>query len=510
MNHFNLIDEPWIPARLLNGDRVEFGVRNTLLQSREIAAIEDPSPLVVAALHRFLLAVLYRALEGPSSLEQARTLFRQGLPGARIGAYLDTWQERFWLFHEKYPFAQVPDFEPKEWRAWTVLAAEANADNAKVLFDHVNVQVPGQISPAAAARWILATQTFALGGGNSPLGYTKTAPAATGIMVLPLGHGLHDTLIMSLVPQNPAVFVEDKPIWEREPDALSALHSNPSRPLQGNADRYTWRTRTVRLGLGPMGSVRRVAFASGIEAVEGGSGDPMVAYRIDPKHGLLPIQFQERGLWRDFDTLLPDPKGTGNAPMVLLHATELARRSPERFPRVTLVLGQANDQAKIEFWRMERFELPEALASEKDLRAEIRSLLDRAEQAQHSLWLACSRFARDLIGHGNRDPDRKDVRAFLGQMVAIPLYWSILETRFHELLHAYTLDRSESEIRRLWVESIRDAVRRAWEQHEDSVVAGDAWAIRALVKAEGPIRQEIHKLNQEIAALTPTLKEENA
>ena len=101
MNHFNLIDEPWIPARLLNGDRVELGVRDTLLRSREIATLEDPSPLVVAALHRFLLAVLYRALEGPSSFEQARALFREGLPEARIRAYLDTWRERFWLFHEK-------------------------------------------------------------------------------------------------------------------------------------------------------------------------------------------------------------------------------------------------------------------------------------------------------------------------------------------------------------------------------------------------------------------------
>ncbi len=145
MSRFNLIDEKWIPARFPDGTRDELGIRDTLLRSTEIAAIEDPSPLVVAALHRFLLAVLYRALEGPTDIEQAKALFKEGLPGEKISAYLEKWRDRFWLFDEKYPFCQVPDYTPKEqkgkkkWRSWTALAAENNADNAKVLFDHIEI-----------------------------------------------------------------------------------------------------------------------------------------------------------------------------------------------------------------------------------------------------------------------------------------------------------------------------------------------------------------------------------
>ena len=153
----------------------------------QIAAIEDPSPLVVAALHRFLLAVLYRALEGPTDIDQAKALFREGLPGERITAYLDKWRDRFWLFDEKYPFGQIPTFEPTTWRAWMVLAAEHNADNAKVLFDHVDVDAPGTISGGAAARWILATQTFSVSCGKSELSHTGTAPSATAAMAMPLG-----------------------------------------------------------------------------------------------------------------------------------------------------------------------------------------------------------------------------------------------------------------------------------------------------------------------------------
>ena len=99
MSRFNLADEKWIPVRFPNATRDELGIRDTLLRSKEIAAIEDPSPLVVAALHRFLLAVLYRALEGPTDIDQAKALFKAGLPGEKITAYLrmptPRWR-RFW------------------------------------------------------------------------------------------------------------------------------------------------------------------------------------------------------------------------------------------------------------------------------------------------------------------------------------------------------------------------------------------------------------------------------
>ncbi|HBA72798.1 MAG TPA: type I-E CRISPR-associated protein Cse1/CasA, partial [Geobacter sp.] len=103
MSRFNLIDEKWIPVRFPDGSRDELGIRDTLLRSKEIAAIEDPSPLVVAALHRFLLAVLYRALEGPTDIDQAKALFKSGLPNERIMNYLEKWRDRFWLFDDKYP-----------------------------------------------------------------------------------------------------------------------------------------------------------------------------------------------------------------------------------------------------------------------------------------------------------------------------------------------------------------------------------------------------------------------
>ena len=501
MSRFNLIDEKWIPVRFSDGTRDELGIRDTLLRSKAIAAIEDSSPLVVAALHRFLLAVLYRAVEGPTDIDQAKALFKEGLPSEKIAAYLEKWRDRFWLFDEKYPFGQIPTFEPNTWRAWTALAAEHNADNAKVLFDHVDVEVPGTITEAAAARWILATQTFSVSCGKSELSHTGTAPSATAAMALPLGSDFQDTLLFSLVPQNREVIAADIPLWERHPESVANLKTGFARAASGLADRYTWRVRSVRLEDNSSGRIGKLAFASGVGNTSTEQSDPMLSYRIDDTRGKLPIQFRDRGLWRDFDSLLPDESHL--APQVIEHATVLTRMNRRRFPRSVMVLGQANNKAKIEYWRMERFALPDALTGDRFIRAEIRQLLKDSEDAQKSLWSACSSFARDLLSRGDRKPDGKDIKKFVTQMSANAWYWSTLETRFHEILREYTLERDSEDIRCHWLKSVRDTLRTAWEQHSAAVSTGDAWAIRALVKAEGPVRRKLNELKEEIFKLEP-------
>lgn len=496
MSRFNLIDEPWIPVRFPDGSRAELGIKDTLLRAKDIVVIEDPSPLVVASLHRFLLAVLYRALEGPTDIDQAKEWFKSGLPPEKIEAYLEQWRDRFWLFDEKHPFGQIPDFEPKTWRAWTVLAAEHNADNAKVLFDHIDVTHADVIPPGMAARWLLATQTFSVSAGKSELSHTGTAPSATAAMVLPVGRNLEYTLLLSLVPQNRSVLDQDLPIWERDADALASLKAGAERAIGGIADRYTWRTRSIRLRSDDAGNVHSLAFASGVENASKDAIDPMLAYRIDKDKGRLPMQFRERGLWRDFDSLLPDDAGL--APAVIKHAAALTRFARERFPQSVMVLGQANNKAKIEFWRMERFTLPEALLGDRSIRTEIRQLLSDAEDTQKALWQACRAFARDLLSHGERDPDKKDVGKFVEQMPASASYWSRLEAAFHDTLNHYTLERDPDAIRLDWLKTVRAALRDAWNQHAASVSTGDAWAIRALVRAEGAINRQLRALDEKI------------
>ena len=186
-----------------------------------------------------------------------------------------------------------------------------------------------------------------------------------------------------------------------------------------------------------------------------------------------------------------------------LSQSVMTRSNRERFPRSVMVLGQSNNKARIEFWRMERFAMPQSLAGDRFIRSEIHQLLADAEDAQKSLWSACRSFARDLLSRGERNPAGKDIKAFIKQMPVNPWYWSTLESYFHEILREYTLERDYEDIRRQWLKVVRSALRAAWGQHRDSVSMGDAWAIRALVKAQGPVQRKLKELDEEIKKLEP-------
>lgn len=482
MRRYNLIDEKWIPLRMLDGSNCQLGIRETLLRAKEIEVIEDQSPLVVASIYRFLLALLYRALDGPSDIEQAKTIFNEGFHPEKIDTYLTRWRDRFWLFDDKYPFGQIPSFIPETMRAWTTLTAEHNADNAKVLFDHVNVTNPGTISEAKAICGILATQTFAVSSGKSELAHTGTAPSATAMMVLPIGKNLEETLIFSLVAQNREILRVDLPLWEmKEPETINVLKSGIERQAMGISDLYTWRTRSIRLQEVDSGGIEKIAFASGVKYRSQGMEDPMLAYRRDEKLGILPIQFQERGFWRDFDCILPHPTEK-MAPQVIEHVTKLIK-DPKRRPKSLMILGQSNDKAKIDFWRMERFTWPEAIAEDKNIRKEIRHLLDTAEETHKILWEACTEFARNILSRGGREPTKEDMRNFSRRMPCTPIYWSYLESEFHRILGAFTSDLDVEKITYEWNKVVKNALEKAWKQHQNSISTGSAWEIRAHVKA---------------------------
>lgn len=498
MSHFNLIDGPWIPVRFLDGGRGELGLQDILLRAKDIAAIEDQSPLVVAALHRFLLAVLYRALEGPTDIDQAKPLFKSGLPSDKIIAYLAKWRDRFWLFDERYPFGQNPNVPKKEIEPWTKLAPEYNATSNKVLFDHTDTANPGFRPPKECVRWLIATMSFSLSGGR---GYYPS-PSPNAVMCIPLGRDLHSTLCYSLVPySNREIMRTDSALWERDPPKLPLEH--PKRTAAGYADLFTWQARMIRLEATPPQGVERIGFVAGWGFERAAQdADPMQPHKVSNEQGRLPVQFREdRGAWRDFDSLLPDVDG--HAPLTIQHALRLAGRKVDLLPKAMLILGlrYTPPNANVDFWRMEQFAIPECVATKDGMRSEIAALLTCAEDAQKSLWLACRSYARDLLSRGEREPDKSDIAKFVKQMPVNAPYWSTLESCFHELLGNYASDCDSDDIRCQWLKYIRDALRMTWEQHRASVSMGDAWAIRAIVKAEGPVRDKLKELDSEIRKL---------
>jgi CRISPR system Cascade subunit CasA len=174
-----------------------------------------------------------------------------------------------------------------------------------------------------------------------------------------------------------------------------------------------------------------------------------------------------------------------------------------------MVLGQRYfpPRPNIAFWRKEHFALPEAISGDRYIRHDIRDILLDAEKAGDVLNSACETFAKEILRHGNRKVENKDIRNFVEQLSAPAHYWSDLESGFHEILRDYTLEHDPDVIRCQWLKSVRDTLQAAWEQHRTSVSMGDAWAIRALVKAEGPVFRKLKEFNDEIQKYEPHKEE---
>jgi CRISPR system Cascade subunit CasA len=344
-------------------------------------------------------------------------------------------------------------------------------------------------------------------------------------MCIPLGQNLHETLCYNLVPYpNREVMRGDSALWERGPKKLPL--KKPKQKASGYADLFTWQPRMVLLEDLPSGKVMAMRFVAG-QGFDNTSNitDPMQPYETNKTKGKMPMPFrEERGTWRDFDSLLPGEDD--RAPLTIQNALRLAGRNAELMPRSILVLGLSYEppNANVDFWRMERFSLPIALASDRNIKTEIEQLLTEAAETETALEMALRTAAKLSIAKGDRELQADkwsagrwmpgDVSKFIGKsnFKTVPPvladYWSTIEFHFHEVLRDYTVESDSEAIRCQWLKHVRGALKNAWEQHRASVSMGDAWSIRALVKAEGPVLRKLKELNDEILKLEP--QEESA
>jgi CRISPR system Cascade subunit CasA len=221
------------------------------------------------------------------------------------------------------------------------------------------------------------------------------------------------------------------------------------------------------------------------------------------------ITFEDKGLWREFDSLLPGESGL--SPAVVENAVALTKRLVHRFPDGLMALGQKYypPRPNIAFWKKELFTLPAALLGDRAIRSDIHRFLSVSEDAERALYAACTSFAKHVLGHGDRKVEQADISEFVKQIGATPSYWSQLEIRFHELLHAYSIEADPDAIEHQWLKFVRVALKDAWKLQENSISGSDAWSLRALVKAEVPIRRKLTKLDSKIAEYQTNQPEEN-
>lgn len=532
---FNLIDEPWLPCLMADGERREFGIGEVLIQAHDIRELRDESPLITAALHRMLLAILHRVF-GPSSMFKWQELWNAAkFPDKPLAAYLDRWRDRFDLFHDRWPFYQTGGMTTEKPLPASALFEELASGNNATLFDHTTELSSPGFAPSRAACGLVMRQGFSLGLGVSPAitlngkkiktGNRQDGPLARGVVLIVKDDSLFQTLILNLSEYESSD--SDIPIWERD----SPEDQVSKTDVDGRLDLYTAQCRRLRLEHPDShdGLVRWVHFAQGRKLTD--EVDPMKPYQVkDETRGPQVIGLNEgKALWRDSTALFELAKAQrsgepdlGAAALKLIYEAVDGGVLPQGFEPQINLFGLATQKGKatsVIFWRHERLPLPLAYVTDNTaLLGDLKKSLSIAEEVADALAYAVRNAVR--VALSPTDPNKADkdrVTQMASALAPERLYWSRLEEPFLRLIvelpgdTTHRVERLHNWFNDTLKPTAFDAYRRTAGTLESS-----ARALRAAVTGEQRLAYQLgkvageHDLNDGTSALETSYVEAQA
>lgn len=501
----SLLDEPWLPVRMLSGEVRELGLLALFDQASQIVALAETAPPSLMAQYRLLLAITHRALSAQMSnwgQRELRHWFSQGLPTEAITAYLDKWRDRFWLFHPELPFMQVAGLATatetgEKFKPWTQIDLASVSGNAPVVFNHSVDTAPGAISPSHAIRTLLGFLQCTPGGLVKVFrDADKAGPLANTAAVLPLGESLAQTLVLGLHPASPDH--EDVPSWERPALTIANLKA-PPRLATGPNDRYTRQTRAVLFQGEEDGTIRWLRFAAGEGLDEDPHApDPMANFR-EGSAGPVRLTFSEgRALWRDLPALLPDGGDQKSRPAALLNSATRLNKSLSKKHLRLLVAGLASDQAKLLRWRVEHLALPLALLEQPEITRTARDMLEMAETLFASLRGAAVQLIADTLPDSQQKDTRSRARVLFEAGPVAPLFFARAERALMTILAR--IEDAPDAAEQQWQLVLKEAALAAWEVQLTSL-GGSTSVWRANAKAQSRLRSAIR---EQLTALNET------
>ncbi|MFJ9729450.1 type I-E CRISPR-associated protein Cse1/CasA [Streptomyces sp. NPDC101209] len=344
---FNLVDEAWLPVVLNDGSMARLSLREVLARAHEVHALALETASQLPPVIRLLLAVLHRALGGPTGDRQWREWWFAGRFDAEpVEAYLAEHRSRFNLFDPAVPFMQAGGLEALNGQTKTValIIPHVATGNNVPLFSGQRDARPEALDPARAARWLLHThawdtaaiKTGAVGDPRARAGKTVGNPVGSlgqlGV-AMPTGPSLWHTLMCNLLPVDAQTLAADKPVWERA--ALTARWDDAVLP-SGPVSLFTWPSRRIRLlpetdpasGQPVVRQVLvcagdRLPLSSGHELRHWLQCEPHTAWKrstnLERRHSFRPVYWPvrhapDRQLWRGLGSLLARAEALGAGP----------------------------------------------------------------------------------------------------------------------------------------------------------------------------------------------------
>lgn len=327
-----MIDKPWIPCKFLDGKARLVSLQELFGNAGKIEDLNSDNPLVNGSLYRLLIAIIHRTINGPRDATAWMYLWENDeFPSdilESINSYLKKWHERFFVFHEQYPFYQTPNLKQRNKTTIAILAPQLASGANRTLFDHSFDNEPKPVSIDQAMRWTIAIQNFILGGTTTPYDsldgirsskYAKAGQLSQAALVILKSNTLYKTLLLNLLQYDsekniPCIFSgDDKPVWERDKKTLPQ-----ERIPKGLVDWYTYQSRAIKL-ISPNEKdelIREAIVMVGEKLPDREQHrkyfETMVAFRKDSGSDPFPaVRFsEEKSIWRDLNVLLQLIEGT--------------------------------------------------------------------------------------------------------------------------------------------------------------------------------------------------------
>lgn len=350
---FNLLDEPWIPVRLLDGTIADVGLLELLRRTTEIADLACELPTQSIAIQRLVVAIAYRVAPPRDARDWARQ-WDDGAPTEQMIEYLERWRDRFFLFGGRFPFMQVADLRTAKDAVSGLEKLIADVPNGEQFFTTRHGRALACIPPSEAARWLVHAQAYDPSGirsgavGDSQVKGGKGYPIGPswcghlGLVWLK-GKDLDETLVLNLVPTDAAQLrgVESSTEWGacswEVSEAESAVRGDYSLLDPSGTPRdisiprlLTWHSRRVRL----------VGNREGVTGVVLAQGDKLAPQQMH--------RYEPQSLWRYSTPQSKKFKQDVYMPRKYEAGRALWRNLPGTLPTVTTVQG-VDKQPKQEF-----------------------------------------------------------------------------------------------------------------------------------------------------------------
>lgn len=539
---YNLLDEPWVPVRLLDGTITEVGLLELLQRSTDIADLACELPTQNIAIQRLVLAVAYRVAT-PLDAEEWLEQLEEGAPIEQMIDYLEKWRERFYLFGGQYPFMQVADLRtPKD----TVSGLEkliADVPNGEQFFTTRNGKALERISAAEAARWVVHTQVYDPSGIRSGAVGDREVKGGKGYPIGPAwcghlglvwlkGKNFNETLLLNLVPAD-AGDLKGVPVTT-EWDWCTWEVSTPETSARGNYSRLdpkgtprdlsiprllTWHSRRIKL-IGDPSGVTSVVLAQGDKLA------PQQMQRYEPqslwRYSLpqsrdfkqdvyMPSKFKAgRALWRDLPGTLPvcemikgadkQPKREFLQSAVLsfhaeLKSSMLAEGYPTQIQIQAVGVTYGPQEATVDDIYADELTLSVAMmrTEREDLATEVDRQARLTEQVAVTVGMLAANLARaagesgDGAGNGARDRAKEQ-------------FFSRIDDPFRAWLAQVDGRLSALEVGQMWASELRRYATELGEQlvasaSSSAIIGRDTgWGFMNVSIAENFFRSALQKL----------------